>query len=195
MTIPLPFPGWSVTLAPGCSYRDNPLGRDYDRYKLEWDAPGFQELLLKQEFNPARIWHDGRVLEVQPIWYICPRCLAFPAAVIDGLPAETYFHDRLQGRLVGNAFGMARVYYRRLEALADLAKCDLVVGVAHSHKGTVKMLASAVLHGDRESLPVLIAALEHEGSPLAEQVKECCSAKGQRHGLHSRMRLRESPRP
>jgi hypothetical protein len=194
MTIPLPVPGWSVTLTPGCSYRNNPLGRDYDRYKFECEAHGFHELLLKQEFDPAQIWHDRRVLEVRPIWYISQRSLVIPAEVIDGLRANDYFHDRLRGRLVGHPSAMARVYFRRPEALADLAKCDLAVGAvwraAHSHKGTVRMLASAVLNGDMEALPVLVAALKNEGSPLAETIREFCSATGRRHGPHRRTRVR-----
>jgi hypothetical protein len=187
MTISLPLPGWCVTLARSCGPRHHPLVRAFDRYTLGWDAHHCPDVLLKEEFQPAWIWHDDRVVAVQPVWYLCPTQFARPADRINGLSADAYFRDHLKGRLFRHVQGTARVYGQRPAALADLATCDLGVGcvwrVAHAYRGTVKMLACAVLNGDLDTLPDLVAALETAGDPLADKVRELCFIKAREHEL------------
>jgi hypothetical protein len=184
MVIPLPIPGWSVLLTSECDYDNNPLGDDLGRYTLGLQEEDFPELLLKKEFEPSSIRKDARVVEVRPIWYICPYNFTRPASEIDGVFAEDYFDEHLKGHYVSNCFGRARVYTRRSEALADLARCDLGVGhvwrIARARTGAGKKLAQAVLAGDMGSLPILADALEEEGHPLATQVRELCSPPGKK---------------
>src|SRR5262245_45018346 len=152
MSIPLPDPAWWVTLTPECDYYNSPLGTDFDKYHLGLEEETFPELYVDGKFDRARLDGDPRVVDFKALWYICPFAFTRPAEEIEGMPADDYFYDRLGGTLVSNCFGKARVYPRRSEALADLAKCDLGVGhvwrVARSRKGSARKLAAAVLQGD-----------------------------------------------
>src|SRR5262249_52619976 len=125
MSIPLPDPAWWVKLTPECDYYNSPLGSDFDKYDLGLNEEPFPELYVKREFPRFKLKGDPRVVDFQAVWYICPFDFTRPAEEIDGLPADDYFYERLKGRFVSNCFGKARVYTRRAEALADLARCDL----------------------------------------------------------------------
>jgi hypothetical protein len=178
MSIPLPIPAWWVMLTHECNYDNSPLGEDFEKYDLGLNEEEFPELYVKREFPEARLKGDPRVVEHKAVWYICPFHFTRRAEKIDGVDAGDYFHERLGGEWVGNCGGEARVYTKRSEALADLAKCDLGVGlvwkVARARAGEAKKLAAAVLEGDLGVLPVLADKLEEEGHELAAQVRELC---------------------
>jgi hypothetical protein len=178
MSIPFPLPAWWITLTPECDYENSPLGSDFDKYDLGLNEEPFPELYVKREFPQARLDGDPRVVDFKAVWYICPFDFTRPAQEVEGLWLDDYFCEYLGGRLVSNCFGKARVYPRRDEALADLAKCDLGVDyvwqVARSDKGEARKLALAVLEGDLELLPVLADALEEDGHALAQKVRELC---------------------
>jgi hypothetical protein len=179
MSIPLPDAAWWVRLTPECDYYNSPLGSEFNKYDLGLTEEPFPELYVKREFPEAKLKGDPRVVEYKAVWYLCPFDFTRPAEEIDGLEARDYFFERLKGRFVSSCLGRARVYLRRAEALADLAKCDLGVGyvwkVARSRKGESKKLAAAVLEGDLGVLPVLADSLEEEGHALAEKVRELCA--------------------
>src|SRR5262245_29247507 len=179
MSIPLPTPAWWVMLTPECNYDNSPFGKEYEKYCLGLNEEEIPEVYVKREFPEARLKGDPRVVEYKDVWYICPYHLTRQPEEIDGLSPTEFFRERLGGEWVGNCGGESRVYPRRSEALADLARCDLGVGlvwkVARARTGEGKKLAAAVLEGDLGVLPVLADKLEEEGHQLAGQVRELCA--------------------
>lgn len=179
MEIPLPQAAWWVALTPECNYDNSPLGKDFNKYNLGIIEEEFPELYVSGSFDGKKLKSDPRVVRAEAVWVLCPFDFTRPHEEIDGLGVDDYFGQRLGGKWVGNCLGQARVYAKRAEALADLARCDQGVGwvwqAAKVRKGPAGKLARAVLAGDMQALLPLADALTEAGHPLAERVRELCA--------------------